>query len=323
MTNTALIIGNSPEARRTVAGILESTGQFQRKLYCADGLRAIRWLQEHPIDMVCCDLTEHNFQEKINLIQKMKDEPEWLDIPVLVFARAAERDLLITCLEDGASDGLTYQTAGEEIAAKVRWHLKNRQRIQSLCVSQKQLARMALCDSLTGLYNRGYFDATLEKEVARSRRSKKPLSLLLVDLDHFKRINDTRGHLVGDRVLAKVASVLREQSRTSDTVCRYGGEEFAIILPETPGIHAQMVAERIRREIGALKLDVPVTASIGIKCAELANELVPEFVIAGADAALYAAKRNGRNRCELAVVEQNAYCDLHLVYSGIQAVAMA
>ncbi|MEZ4598760.1 MAG: diguanylate cyclase [Syntrophotaleaceae bacterium] len=323
MPNTALIIGETPEARQSVAEIVDATRQFQRKLYCADDRRALRWLQDNPVDMVFCGLTEQNMRHLKILTGFMKDEPEWRDIPVVVFSHPGKRDLLIRALESGASDGMTRETAIEEITAKIRWHLKNRQRIQGLCMSRSQLARMALCDGLTGLYNRAYFDATLEKEIARSRRSKLPLSLLLVDLDHFKKINDNHGHLVGDRVLANVAAALRDQSRVADTVCRYGGEEFAIILPETPLAGAQLVAERIRRQISELKLEVSVTTSIGINCAEHYEELVPDLLIAGADSALYAAKRKGRNRCEVATRNETDFCDLHLVYPGNLAVASA
>jgi diguanylate cyclase (GGDEF)-like protein len=323
MPNTALIIGGSPEARQAVAEIVDSTLQFQRKLYCADGHRAIRWLHDYPVDMICCDLTEQSCQGIGKLIREMETESDLFDIPVLLFGRELARDLLIRGLEQGASDVLTYQTANQEIVAKIRWHLKNRERIQGLCRSQSQLARMALCDGLTGVYNRAYFDATIEKEAARSRRSKKPLSLLLIDLDHFKKINDSLGHLAGDRVLAKVAAVLREQSRISDTVCRYGGEEFAIILPETPRAHAQLVAERIRREISALQDEIPITASIGINCAEKADDLVPEVLFAGADAALYAAKRNGRNRCVMAEKDRSGFPELQVVFPFNRAVATA
>ncbi len=323
MSNTVLIIGDSAEARKVIAGIIESTGIFQKKLYCADGRRALHWLRDHAVDMVCCNLHEQNRDALDILIDEMKREAEWVDLPVVFFAQPEDRDLLIEGLETGASEGLLIDADNAEIAARIRWHLKNRQRIQALHQAQNRLARMALSDGLTGLFNRAYFDATIEQETARSLRSKKPLSLLLIDLDHFKNINDTHGHQAGDQVLEKVALALREQSRSSDTVCRYGGEEFAIILPETPRSHAQMVAERIRHKISALDCGFTVTASIGINCAERPEGLVPQTLIAGADEALYAAKRNGRNRCEVASKPAVHFPDLSFIYPFKQAAATA
>lgn len=323
MSNTVLIIGDSAETRKVVAGILESTGIFQKKLYCADGRRALHWLRDHAVDMVCCNLHEQNRDALDILIDEMKREAEWADLPVVFFAEPDDRDLLIEGLETGASEGLLLNAGSAEISARIRWHLKNRERIQSLHQAQNRLARMALSDSLTGLFNRAYFDATIEQETARSLRTKKPLSLLLIDLDHFKKINDTHGHQAGDRVLEEVALVLREQSRTSDTVCRYGGEEFAIILPETPRSHAQMVAERIRQKVNTLDCGFPVTASIGINCAERPEGLVPQTLIAGADKALYAAKHNGRNRCEIASKPPIHFPDLSFIYPLKQAAATA
>ncbi len=124
-------------------------------------------------------------------------------------------------------------------------------------------------------------------------------------------------------MLEEVALVLREQSRTSDTVCRYGGEEFAIILPETPRSHAQMVAERIRHKVSTLDCGVAVTTSIGVNCAERPEGLVPQALIAGADEALYAAKRNGRNRCEIASKSVVHFPDLSFIYPFKQAAATA
>lgn len=323
MSNTVLIIGDSANSRKEVAGVIESTGVFHKKLYCADGRRALRWLRDHSVDMVCCNLHEQNRDALDIMVGEMKREAEWADLPVVFFAQPEDRDLLIEGLETGASEGLLLDAGTAEISARIRWHLKNRERIQSLHQAQNRLARMALSDGLTGLFNRAYFDATIEQETARSLRTKKPLSLLLIDLDHFKKINDTHGHQAGDQVLEKVALVLREQSRTSDTVCRYGGEEFAIILPETPRSHAQMVAERIRQKISDLDCGFAVTTSIGINCAERPEGLVPKALIAGADEALYAAKRNGRDRCETASKPPIHFPDLSFIYPLKQAAATA
>lgn len=323
MIHTVLIVGDSAASRKVIAQKLESTSVFQKKLYCADGQRALCWLRDHAVDMVACNLHEQNSDALTGLIDEMRREADWIDIPVVFFARDEDRDLLIEGLETGASEGFLIGADNAEVAAKIRWHLRNRERIQALHQAQSRLARMALSDGLTGLFNRAYFDASIEQEAARSLRSKKPLSLLLVDLDHFKKINDTYGHQAGDKVLEKVALILQEQSRTSDTVCRYGGEEFAIILPETPRSHAHMVAERIRKKISALDVGFAVTTSIGINCAERPENMIPQSLIAGADEALYAAKRNGRNRCAIAKNPDATFPDLSFIYPFKQVAASA
>lgn len=211
----------------------------------------------------------------------------------------------------------------EEHRVKIRWHMKNRERIQALHKAQSQLARIALSDGLTGLFNRAYFDATISQEMARCARRGLPLTLLMVDLDYFKKINDTYGHLAGDRALEAVAQVLTSMSRTSDTVCRFGGEEFAIILPETTNSNAVIVAERIRKKIAQLDLGFPLTASIGVGSAKVSKCLLPEHIIAEADGALYEAKRKGRNRVESVVMNTGVVSDLRLFRKFKVALASA
>jgi diguanylate cyclase (GGDEF)-like protein len=145
----------------------------------------------------------------------------------------------------------------------------------------------------------------------------------MVDLDYFKKINDTYGHLAGDRALEAVAQVLTSMSRTSDTVCRFGGEEFAIILPETTNSNAVIVAERIRKKIAQLDLGFPLTASIGVGSAKVSKCLLPEHIIAEADGALYEAKRKGRNRVESVVMNTGVVSDLRLFRKFKVALASA
>jgi diguanylate cyclase (GGDEF)-like protein len=153
-------------------------------------------------------------------------------------------------------------------------------------------------DGLTGCFNRAFALETLDKELRRARRSSRPLSLLMFDLDHFKRVNDTGGHLQGDAVLAAVGAQLHHLLRGTDFRCRYGGDEFLLILPDTPLLGAQQVAEGLRREIAGLQIDgapAGVTASIGVALAA-AGEMEAAGFVARADQALYEAKRAGKNR---------------------------
>jgi diguanylate cyclase (GGDEF)-like protein len=163
----------------------------------------------------------------------------------------------------------------------------------------KEAQRTATRDPLTGLANRRLFDEFLGREVARSRRKAVPVALLLLDLDGFKRVNDTRGHAAGDEVLQTVATILRSRVRSSDLPTRFGGDEFAILLPECGAVDALRIGEELCRQVDDA-VGPDVTASIGVAA-------VPEQaadgdeLLAAADAALYRAKDEGRNRAVLAV----------------------
>jgi diguanylate cyclase (GGDEF)-like protein len=163
------------------------------------------------------------------------------------------------------------------------------------------LEQLATQDSLTGLYTRRMFHEYLDSELARSKRFNHPMSLLLIDIDNFKQVNDTYGHPTGDLVLRKLSGRLRRESRGIDYVCRYGGEEIAIILPETSVQNAQHIAERMRLTVSSLPFDIddtnsqPITISIGVASYPLHGD-TDTFLISAADSALYDAKEQGRNR---------------------------
>jgi diguanylate cyclase (GGDEF)-like protein len=164
------------------------------------------------------------------------------------------------------------------------------------------LIRFAFTDYLTGLKTRGYFEQQLELEIKRSERKKTKFALLMIDIDFFKRLNDTFGHHAGDQVLRDVASILMKDMREVDTVARYGGEEFVIVLPETTGPGARLVAERLRRAVEQAKFFAGspdavqhLTISIGVAIYDQDAQFKRD-IIDFADAALYEAKGHGRNR---------------------------
>ena len=166
------------------------------------------------------------------------------------------------------------------------------------------LRRDANHDFLTGLHNRRHFDEQLLLEFERYRRSGMPLSVILVDIDHFKRINDNHGHPAGDQALKLLAAAMRKRSRAGDIVARYGGEEFILLMPDTPLIDAQHVAERLRQDTEKLDLiyddkHIRFTISLGISCWDGADHDSAEAMLGDADKALYAAKHGGRNRVEV------------------------
>ncbi len=166
----------------------------------------------------------------------------------------------------------------------------------------RHAVRAALRDPLTGASNRGGFHQAVRRDIELARRKQRPLSLIVIDLDHFKCINDRFGHSMGDRVLQEVTGVMRNTIRASDMLFRYGGEEFVILLSDTDLKGARLLAERLRRNIAALDridgVEVPVSASLGI--AELTAEDDDGSLFDRADAALYLAKKKGRNRIESA-----------------------
>lgn len=168
-----------------------------------------------------------------------------------------------------------------------------------LLIEKSQLQHLAITDTVTGLRNHRYFQEVIRREIERSKRHSRPLSLLMIDIDHFKRYNDRHGHLEGDKALALVGQTLSAGLRSVDTVARYGGEEFAIVLPETDLAQASEVAERLRKAVERLSLPEPsgerkLTISLGI--AHFGNNQTPEDLIKSADDALYRAKAKGRNR---------------------------
>ena len=205
------------------------------------------------------------------------------------YARTVDR---VAGLDTGAVDYIVKPFDAEELEARVRAALRTK-------AAKDSLAAAALVDPLTGLPNRRHLDARTREAIAFAKRHGRPLACLLVDLDHFKQVNDTFGHGAGDGVLRAVAAQLDAHTRASDVVARYGGDEFVLLLPETDVAGAMAAAEKVRTAVAAAAAPVAVRASIGVACWEpqLAE---PDALFAAADAAMYRAKALGRDRVALA-----------------------
>lgn len=201
---------------------------------------------------------------------------------------------------------LTHQELKEKIAALEIQKKLNEEMLEELATSNELLERLAMQDSLTGIYNRRYFIEYLEAEIIRAQHLKEPLSLLIVDLDHFKQINDTFGHLIGDKVLVSVSKRVQSVIGNSNILCRYGGEEFAIICLGLNQNEALKLGEAIldtlnSKPISLKNSKIIVTASIGISTIKPymwkgSIEIIRDYLIKTADKALYKAKKTGRNK---------------------------
>jgi two-component system cell cycle response regulator len=215
-----------------------------------------------------------------------------------------EADLL-RMLEEGVLDHMSKPLSGMLLCAKVRL-VCERSRTQRELKNKLQFAlENAAHDALTGLYNRRYFEKRLREECAHAKRHRRPFSLVMIDLDHFKLVNDTYGHEDGDRVLRHVSELIQAQLREDDVPCRWGGEEFLLLLRGTTGMAARVVANRLRANLAAKPIPLGakneprhVTFSAGVAAADDRNAYNADDVTGRADAALYRAKKAGRNRVE-------------------------
>jgi two-component system, cell cycle response regulator len=254
-----------------------------------EGLAAAKAIKPHLILLDVSMPKTSGFE----LCRILKQDPELVQIPVIFLTGAAGVASKLWGFDVGAVDYVTKPFEPAELRARVRSALRTRKLLQML----EERARI---DGLTGLWNRSYFDRRLAEEIAVCNRHDRQLSLVLVDVDHFKRINDTYGHPFGDRVLEAIGRTL-EKGRGTDVVFRYGGEEFAVIARHTPLESAMTLADSMRHRIEAMNLTgnngepVVVTASFGVAGSEALETPTPAALLAAADAALYVSKREGRN----------------------------
>lgn len=278
------------------------------------------------VDLVLMDVVMHGMDgiEATRCIKAMKP---LCDLPIIMVTGSTGTESLQKAFDAGAIDYVTKPVNKVELLARVRSALRLKQEMdrrkereeelltvtRQLEGANKVLQRLSFVDGLTGVANRRYFDDALKKEWRRANRLNKPLSLIMVDIDFFKRFNDTYGHQAGDDCLKAVASVLSVCfRRAGDLVARYGGEEFTVIMPVTELKDAEMLAEKAREKIELLKIrhdrsetSEYVTISLGVA------SIIPDCkasevdIVAAADGALYQAKHEGRNRAKAATLVTN------------------
>src|SRR5450631_3780526 len=231
MSNSVLIIDDSDAVRERIIKTLESYDLFSRYYEAEDGLEGFKKLLSSPVDIILCDLEMPRI-DGFKFLSMLKSRPDLQDTPVIMLTGMNDRDLKIKGLEQGASDYITKPFDPEELVARVKVHLKIKNLQDDLKRTNELLLELSNTDHLTGLFNRRYLMDALEKEIQRSLRKGGNLSLIILDIDHFKKVNDNYGHLQGDIVLQKIAQQLLKELRAYDTAARYGGEEFIALLPD-------------------------------------------------------------------------------------------
>lgn len=302
MSTSVLIIDDSVTVREQIIRALESFSLFTRYYEAEDGLEGFKRLLSTPVDIVLCDLEMPRI-DGFKFLSMLKARPELQDVPVIILTGMNDQERKIKGLEQGASDYITKPFDHGELVARVKVHLKIKKLQDELKHSNELLMELSNTDHLTGLFNRRFMMESLDKEVQRSIRKGGELSLILIDIDHFKQVNDGFGHLQGDAVLKKVAMQLQKELRRYDYAARYGGEEFVAILPDSSLKESVFVADRIRLAVQDTRFDGPVanlnlTVSLGVACFSQEYCSTVDGFIKLADDALYRAKTNGRNRVE-------------------------
>ncbi|WP_353860532.1 PleD family two-component system response regulator [Azospirillum formosense] len=253
------------------------------------------------LDLVVISLTLMN-EDGLRLCSQLRSHERTRQVPILLVVDEGDLNRVAKGLELGANDYVIKPIDRNELLARARTQIRRKRYQERLRANYEQSLSMALTDSLTGVFNRRYINAHLPRLLERAIDNHKPVAVLLFDIDHFKVVNDSYGHTVGDEVLKEVSNRASRNLRTFDLVARLGGEEFVVILPDTDAEAALTVAERLRTRIADTPFkvsadagEIPVTVSIGVAAGGRLGDTA-EGLIRRADEALYEAKRAGRNR---------------------------
>ena len=296
-----LIVDDDPDVRNTMHDYIKRAGYSPSMAATAE--EALELLKKDSFHIVITDIILPGLGglELTDLIKKNNDAD------VIVTTGYSDDYSYEEAINIGASDFVTKPVRLEELLLRVKRVLKERQLTEERTRMMKKLQRLATTDGLTKLYNSRSFYSQLELEVDRYNRYSHPLSLLLLDIDHFKKYNDSFGHLEGDKVLVRFSQLIKTCLRTNDSAYRYGGEEFTVILPETGAEKAKTVAQRIRASLEAETFvpqsgeNVTITISIGVT-EYFPKEELSSF-IQRADKAMYQSKQNGRNLVSFILAE--------------------
>ena len=291
-----LLVDDLDRSAERIVTALQAEHHVERE---ADPARALLRLPDGNFDLMIVSL-EH--ADGLRLCSQVRSLDRTRHLPIMIIIEPGDDARLLRGLDMGVNDYIVRPVDANELLARVRTQIKRKRYIDYLRMRLEETVEMAILDPLTALHNRRYMTSHLKTLFEESSRRGKPLSVLLLDIDYFKAVNDSYGHDAGDSVLREFAARVRRNIRGIDLACRLGGEEFVVVMPDTDLAKAYLVGERLRQCIAAAPFyagerigTLEVTASVGVASLEFADD-TPELILKRADQALYCAKRDGRNR---------------------------
>lgn len=306
-----LIAEDDPAFRRLLEGTLVRWGYDV--MVCLDGNEACQILQSENAPQLAILDWKMPGMEGIEICRKIrKDENDGYTYIILLTSQQRDEDL-VTGMEAGADDYVIKPFKHNELKVRLRAGRRIIELQNELLAARDFQRDKAIHDSLTGLLNHEEILVALERELARSERDGVCVSIIMADIDHFKKINDTFGHIAGDVVLRQAALKIQSMARPYDAVGRYGGEEFLLVLPECCKECAVAFAHRLCSSFGSEEMDtpegmIPVTFSLGVAAGGSDRKQDMQTLVRAADAALYKAKQNGRNRVEITADDDTRLC---------------
>lgn len=294
---SVLIVDADKRHAERVKGFLEAEHRVEILLEPADAVFQISGGQ-YELALVSMSLGDF---DPLRVASQIRTVDHSRNLPIILMSDEGDKPRVVRALDLGINDFISRPIERNELKARVRTQIRRHRYAMELRESVNHSIALAVTDDLTGLYNRRYFDRHLNVLLGKAHAQERNLAVMILDIDHFKSVNDTYGHDVGDVVLKEFSARVKRNIRGVDLACRFGGEEFVVLMPDTDVSNAELVAERVRQAVGERPFEIKgqrplrVTVSVGVSFNE--NEAdTPESLIKRADQALYRAKREGRNR---------------------------
>ncbi|MGI8906606.1 MAG: diguanylate cyclase [Candidatus Sumerlaeaceae bacterium] len=297
-TYRVLIVDDEPMNVDMLGRRLTSRGYMVAS--AANGQEALRAVKGSLPDVMLVDVNMPGMSG-LELLDKLRADESTTAVPIILVSALSDTENIVRGLQRGANDYVTKPINLPVLLARIETHLKMSSLVSQLENQKEILAKLAASDDLTGIYNRRSLFESLEIDLARAQRYRHELTVLMMDLDHFKNVNDLHGHAAGDAVLRQFADRISSHLRSTDALFRYGGEEFCAVLPESNHEQGMLVAENLRNVVLSEPfryedLELTLTVSIGLSTFALPKPLSAAELLDRADKALYEAKNSGRNR---------------------------